>query len=208
MKKMTLVAVVTIGLVAGIAAGVAMRINPETQELVLSSATLLSKPRLLPDFSLTTANATVINNETLKQQWTLVFFGFTNCPDICPTTLATLSRVIKLLGTPKNSLQPKILFVSVDPMRDTPEMIQDYVKFFNPSFEGATADTQTLQLLTRAMNVAYGYRPTENVDEYTVDHTSAVLLLNPEANLHALFTTPHKAGEMAADVRTMIDAYR
>ena len=93
-------------------------------------------------------------------------------------------------------------------MRDTPEKIQDYVKFFNPNFEGATADTLTLQSLTRAMSVAYEYRPAENDDGYTVNHTSAVLLLNPEVNLHALFTTPHKAVEMAADLRILIDAYR
>ena len=207
MKKTMLIAVVAAGLISGIAAGIALRNKPEHQPLILSSATRFSQPRALPVFSLAVFNQSEFTGESLKGNWTLVFFGFTNCPDVCPTTLATLDRLIEIMKPVENIKTPSVLFISVDPMRDTPEKIRDYVQFFNPNFIGATADTLTLQSLTRAMSVAYMYRPTEDANNYTVDHTSAVLLVDPDARLHAIFSTPHKAADMATDLRKIIDAY-
>lgn len=164
-----------------------------------AAGTLLSEPRPLPEFHMTRHDGTGFTREDFRGKWSLVFFGFTHCPDVCPSTLFLLDRVVEQLG--ENA--PEVVFVSVDTARDTPEQMASYVEYFNPAFTGLVGDAGNLQKLTQAMSVAYEFRP-EGEDSYTVIHSSAVLLVDPKARLHAIFTPPLEADAIAGDLVQLI----
>ncbi|HEX6929872.1 MAG TPA: SCO family protein [Gammaproteobacteria bacterium] len=172
----------------------------------LTAGTLLSEPRPLPDFRMTRHDMATFTREDFKGNWNLVFFGFTHCPDVCPNTLFLLDRVVKQVE--QGGVEPPgVVFVSVDSVRDTPEAMAKYVKYFNPAFIGLTGDATNLQKLTQAMSVAYEFRPLEGgdgEDDYTVIHSSAVLLVDPKARLRAIFTPPLRADAITGDLVKLI----
>src|SRR5437868_1141102 len=102
------------------------------EQLQLAKATLLSPPRPLPEFALTDHNGASFDQARLKQHWSLLFFGFTHCPDVCPTTLGMLAQTEKLLADLPAAQRPQIVLISVDPQRDTPQQLAAYVRFFSP----------------------------------------------------------------------------
>lgn len=207
MKHHTLIiiAVAAIAAIAGVLAGILLLAPFRPADL--STGTQLNEPRPLPAFNLTRDDQQQFTRNDLEGQWTLVFFGFTHCPDVCPNTLFLLDRVVDQLG--QDEQPPQVLFVSVDPERDTPEQIRDYLDYFNPDFIGVTGDAGNLQTVASAMSVAYELRPADHEDgaQYEVIHSSAVLVINPNGQLHALFTPPLKADEMTTDLRTLIKSY-
>jgi protein SCO1/2 len=139
-----------------------------------------------------------LTNADLKGAWSLLFFGYTHCPDVCPTTLATLKQVeAQLAGTPV-----KVIFVSVDPERDTPQALSEYVGYFSKAFVAATADTPTLQALASAVGVVFVKSPQAGSD-YNVDHTASLLVVDPHGRLHALFRPPFDAAAIASDLRML-----
>lgn len=169
------------------------------------SVRVLEAPRILPDVQLRDATDSAWTPANLAGRWTLVFFGFTSCPDVCPDTLYKLSGAV---GQLPEDLRPTVLMVSVDPMRDTPEDLGRYVKWFNPAFEGVVgtnADIARLQTFANAMGAAFTYTPTED-GAYTVDHSAAVFLTNPDGHLAAIFSTPHEPARMAEDLRRILGA--
>ncbi len=203
MNRNTLLIIITAAL-AAVAGGVigARLLAPEPPP-ALAAGTLLNEPRPLPEFRMTRHDAASFTREDFRGNWSLVFFGFTHCPDVCPNTLFLLDRVVDRLG----GIAPEVVFVSVDTARDTPEQMASYVEYFNPAFIGLTGDATNLQKLTQAMSVAYEFRaPTEGSgeDEYTVIHSSAVLLVDPQARLRAIFTPPLKADAISSDLVQLI----
>lgn len=170
----------------------------------LQSGTLLPQPRLLPAFSLTDQNGAPLGVAQLQGRWTLIFPGFTSCPDICPSTLALLREVQKQLGPDAAGL--RVLMFSVDPERDTPERLKQYLGSFSPDFVGATTSEPQLGEFARALGVAYVKVPGASPDTYTMDHSAALILLNPRGELAGYLTPPFSADTLGADLKTVLDA--
>jgi len=164
----------------------------------LQAALLYPAPRTVPEFHLTRADGAPLTNADWQGRWTLVFFGFTHCPDVCPTTLGTLKQVWTRLA-PAQRERLRVDFVSVDPQRDTPEQLGRYVAFFSPDFIAATGSDTELTALTRALGLLYVRVPGENGD-YSVDHSAQVILIDPQGRLVGLFRPPLDAGRIAADL--------
>ena len=149
--------------------------------------------RLLNPFKLTDHNNAVFNQERLKGKWTLVFFGYTSCPDICPATLYVLNSVQGLLEDETGDVPAdmQVVFVSVDPQRDTTEKLASYITHFNKKFIGATADKTEIDRLTRQFGAGYILEAETAPDQYLVAHTSAIFLVDPFGRLVASFSQPH-----------------
>ena len=150
-------------------------------------------------------NAQVFTNEDLIGQWTMMFFGYTNCPDVCPTTMGVLAQA-KKTALSNNHIFPQVIFVSVDPQRDKPEMLTDYLQYFDKDFIGVTGDEKLIKALTLQMSVAYMIMaPEEGSEGYVVDHSAAVLLLNPEGKLIAFLNPPHDPKTILKDFQTVVN---
>ena len=150
--------------------------------------------------------------DDLTGHWSLLFFGYTHCPDICPVTLGILAQARKA-ATSINHMFPDVVFVSVDPERDKVEMLADYVQYFDKDFIGVTGDKENIKALTLQMSVVYMKVPLENPagtgspdgSSYNVDHSSALLLVNPEGKLVAFLNPPHDANTILKDFRTVVN---
>jgi protein SCO1/2 len=150
--------------------------------------------KLLQPFKLTGHNNTVFDEKRLQGKWSFVFFGYTSCPDVCPATLYVLSSVHGLLvdetGTAPDDMQ--VIFISVDPARDTTEKLADYVTYFNKNFIGTTANKAEIDKLTRQFGAGYIFEEETSAGEYNVAHTSAIFLVDPYGRLVASFSQPHQ----------------
>jgi len=158
-------------------------------QLRANGAIVLNQPRIFSDFELIDHRGEVFNIARMQDVWTMVFFGFTNCPDICPTTLATLNDTYsKMKDSEKERLQ--IVMISLDPERDTVETLAQYVPYFNEEFIGVTGNKHLIRRLTAELNVAYNKVPLEGED-YTMDHSTQMVLINPKGHYHGFFKAPH-----------------
>ena len=170
-------------------------------------ATVLSSPMELPDFTLIDMEGGTFTRESLEDNWNLLFFGFTHCPDICPATLQLLSAARERLaveGLPESEL-PGIVLVSVDPDRDKPEVLKSYVANFGRNIVGLTGDLSEIQKLTRRLGIFHA-KSSAHHGGYNVDHTSAVLVINPNAHFHALFSAPFSVDDLAHDLPLILAA--
>ena len=206
MNRVLVAGVVIAGLVAGVAAAYFFTRIRATAP-VLEQATLFEKPRPLPAFTLADQAGHPFGPEQLRGRWSFVFFGFVNCPDICPTTLATLAATRQALEDLPVGKRPAVAFVSVDPGRDTPALLGQYVAHFDPAFVGATGTREAIDALTRALGVAVIIGPASADGSYAVDHSAAVFLVDPEARVVALFGAPHESGAIARDYRRVVAAW-
>ena len=198
-----IVAIVAIAGGALVARAVLERGGPANSGLAV--ATLLIPPRPLPPFALTDQAGAPFDASRVRGHWTLMFFGFTHCPDVCPTTLGMLAQVEKMVATPPAAIAPQVVLISVDPERDTPVQLASYVKYFSPTFTGVTGSTTAIDDFTRALGIPVARTKLPNGD-YTVDHSAAILLFDPDGAMHALFSAPHSAELIAADYRRIVDA--
>ncbi|WP_323846076.1 SCO family protein [Microbulbifer magnicolonia] len=170
-------------------------------ELRMNGAVKLERPRILDNFELLSDSGDVFSTASLGGRWTLVFFGFTHCPDVCPTTLATLSSFYQTLDADTRA-DTDILLVSVDPKRDSPQQLHDYVRYFNADFRGVTGEFLNLKRFANQLNVPFNKVPLENGD-YTIDHGSQVVLINPRGHYHAFFKAPLDPAKMKLTYRSM-----
>ena len=171
----------------------------------LHSATITNDSKPLPAFTLHSADG-VIDNAALQDRWSLLFFGYTFCPDICPTTLASVREMLAHLDAAV--VRPQVLFVSVDPARDSPDRLSAFVRFFDPAFLGAVGDDAAIADLVKHLGVHYQRLDEKDKNNYVVDHTAAVYLIDPQGRLKAVFSWPHEPAVMAADYqRIIIDDY-
>lgn len=201
MQKPLIIIVIALTFAAGLALGLANRPAPAT----LQAATHLMPARDIAPFSLRTANEAVLDNAALEGNWTLVFFGFTNCPDICPTTLQLLSDARDSLtdAEPATAL-PDILLISVDPERDTPQALADYAAYFGDAVYGATGDDAAIASIAADLGIVYVKVPLDDEGAYTMDHSGTVLLIDPDVRLRAVFTPPLSAASIAYDLGIII----
>lgn len=187
---------VAIAILAAVAVGVGVALNERaTAPPVLRAGTALPEPRALADFSLVDQEGLPFSREELRGRWTLLFTGFTNCPDVCPLTIASMADLRRRLA--RDDLQ--FLFVSVDPERDTPEVIRRYLGHFDPGLIGATGTRADLEQFTAGLGLAQIVNPGVG-DEYTVDHSTALVLIDPEARLAGYFSAPHAPDALAIDL--------
>jgi protein SCO1 len=200
-----LAAILLVALAAGLGLWAGQRWFATPPRAPLTATLLYPQPRDLPPFRLDGGDGTPIDATSLGGRWTLVFLGFTHCPDICPTTLADLGRAQKALQDLAPEIRPQVLFVSADPERDTPQKTAEYARFFSPGALGATADHARLEPFARSLGMVYMKSELENGD-YTVDHSSRIALLDPQARLAGQIAPPLDVAKIAADLRILATA--
>jgi protein SCO1 len=150
-------------------------------------------------FHLIDQDGQAFSDKDLKGKFFLVFFGFTHCPDVCPTTLFEISEIMRKLGPSAD--RTAALFISVDPERDTPEAMKDYLSSFDPHVRGLTGDAAALAAVAKAYRVYYKKVPLEGGD-YTMDHTAIVYLMDKDGRFVAPFNMRRTADVAAADLLT------
>ncbi|MBC7984873.1 MAG: SCO family protein [Candidatus Obscuribacterales bacterium] len=207
MKRTPLIFIL-VGIVAAIAGALlASNVfqNPSAAP-ALKVGTVLQPPRPLPDFVFVDHNGQRFDNERLRNRWSLVFFGFVNCADVCPTTLTVLGSTIKALADLPVAQRPQAVFVSVDAKRDTAELLKAYVNNFDPAMIGVTGAQPDLDAFTKALGIPSAIRPLDS--GYAVDHSAAIIAINPQGEWRALFSPPHTVDGLASDYRALAGANR
>ena len=165
--------------------------------------------RALESLALTDQNNRALHREDFAGKWSFVFFGYTYCPDICPMTLATLVGVDnQLKGQAGQAKDYRVVFVSVDPGRDTPEVLAHYLEFFDKEFIGLTGSKDQIDAVTRQFGAGYIMEPARAPGEYLISHTSSIFLIDPEARLIASFSPPHDPATIARQFRKIQEIYR
>jgi protein SCO1 len=196
----------SLALLAGLAiAAILWSGRPGTGSPKLDSGIAMPKPRPLPEFTLFDQHSRPFTRAALEGRWTLLFAGFTHCPDICPSTLATLSAVDRELGDAGQSIQ--VLLLSLDPERDGPDTLQPYLAHFNPRFLGVTGEIAEIDRLMTALGLAYIRVPT-SADGYTIDHSTALVLIDPRASVVGYFKAPLRPEAIAGDLRPVLTGAR
>ena len=156
--------------------------------------TLFPAPKSLAAFSFTDHENRAFDLSRLKGKWSFLFFGYTHCPDICPTTLATLARVRENIAkTAAGAQDVQFVFMSVDPNRDTADRLRRYVTYFDATFLGVTGDDAQVSNLAGQLGAAYQVEVKPGAESYPVYHTAAVFLVDPQARYHAVFAPPFDA---------------
>jgi protein SCO1/2 len=201
------------GMLVAVAAGIVFYLDLNSGQAPSSplsrvQATVITNPRSLDPFTLHDHKGEPFTLSSLQGKWTFLNFGYTYCPDVCPTTLATLARLNA--GLEKNGVEApyQVVFVSIDPERDTQKRLADYVPYFSPEFIGVRGEDGDLRKLTKQLGVLYvRVEEKENADgEYLMDHTASVMLIDPEGRFRAVFSAPHKASSMSDDFRIIASA--
>jgi protein SCO1/2 len=169
----------------------------------LQAVKLFEQPRALPAFSLRQSDGTQLVPGELNGHWTVVFLGFTHCPDICPTTLAELAQAQKQWAALPDSTRPRVLFVSVDPDRDTPDRIGEYAHAFHRDTLAATADVPALESFAKSLSLVFMKVPAAEgtpADQYSVDHSAALAVLDPQGRMAGVIPPPLQPKAIAADL--------
>jgi protein SCO1/2 len=149
-------------------------------------------------FSLTDQNGRTVTDQDLKGRPSLMFFGFTHCPDVCPTALFEVSEIMRALGPDADRV--RALFVTVDPERDTPATLKDYLSSFDPHLSALTGDPEAVAAMAKAYRVYYKKVPLSE-GGYTMDHTAIVYLMNKDGRFVAPFNLKRRPEEAAADLK-------
>ena len=192
-----LIAALVLG--AAIAAGLALALRDGGESAVPLTATLLPAGNELPDFALLDQDGMPVDRSVFAGQWDVVFFGFTNCPDICPATMTVLGQARRELVSLGQEPLPRIVLVSVDPERDTPEAMARYIGYFGDGNLGLTGELEEIGKLTGALGIFFQKAGAEG-DTYGVDHSTVVLVIDPQGRLKALFSAPHRVENLVHDL--------
>jgi len=168
---------------------------------------LWPNPKQIKPFQLIDQNGKPFNLGNLKGHWSLLFFGYTHCPDICPTTMTLMNSVVKELSEEKETV-PQVIFITVDPERDTQKHMTDYVAYFNPTFLGLTGTEEDVATLTKQLGILSmkitGKNPA-NIKDYLIDHSASILLIGPKARLIGIFSAPHDKTDIKQRYLAMVN---
>ena len=187
-------------IVAGFVYRVSLPRIMTASEMSANGLYLLETPRNIGEFDLIDHHGNPFNPARLEGQWTLVFFGFTHCPDICPTTMTFLNTFLESLeGT--EAQDPQVVMVSVDPARDTVQQLADYMPYFNPDFIGVTGEFLDIHRFATKLNTPFRKVMDED-GSYQVDHSSNIVLINPRGDYHGFFRSPLNLGKMKVTYRS------
>jgi protein SCO1/2 len=168
-------------------------------------ALVFDTPRPMPAAQLVDQQGEAFDGSAFAGQWDLLFFGFTFCPDICPTTMATLGRTMEALEE-RGAPTPQVTMVSVDPARDTPERLNDYVAFYDPTFRGLTGEFLDVHRFATSLNIAFRKAPGDD-ENYLVDHSAQLVLLNPQGQYMGLIKPPYEAERLAETLAAIMRTY-
>lgn len=165
---------------------------------------LLAQPRSLPALQLLDQDGQPFSPDSLKGRWSLLFFGYTFCPDICPATLAQLRQVYQRLPQAQRE-QLNIVLVSVDPERDRPQQLKDYLAFFDPSFRGLTGDLSDIQSLSSSLSIPF-IPGDSRKPNYTVDHSGNLAVLGPDGLQHGFIRAPLQPDALFGALPLLLDS--
>ena len=210
-NRSTLIVLAIAAAFAGLLAGWHFSNRPSAEPAgpALQTMKRFEAPRSLPPFQLTRHDGQPLDNGALKGHWTLVFIGFTHCPDVCPTTLAQLKQAQAAWKSIPEARRPRVLFVSVDPERDTATRLGEYVHAFHKDTLAATADVPSLERFATALGFVFQKVPgkhfDENPEDYTVEHSASLAVLDPQGRLAGLVRPPFNAPAIARDLQKLTE---
>jgi protein SCO1/2 len=199
------VLVAIVALVLGLTVNKVLTSKGQGDPTVLLDAGIILLPqgRSLPELSLTNQDGQAVAVDQLKEQWSLLFFGYTFCPDICPATLAQL-RQLQGQMPPETLSKLRIVLVTVDPHRDTPEQLKKYLDYFDAGFIGLTGEEATLQKLANAVSIPYIPADTSK-ENYTVDHSGNLVLIGPDGKQRGFIRAPINNTKLAAQLPGLLN---
>lgn len=202
-QLLTTLAVAAIAFAAGWGGYTWWAQGPDPRELTrrLEATVFPADYARIPDITLQTGSGPLSRSD-LAGRWTLLYFGFTHCPDVCPTTLRRLSVAMDDLRRAETR-RPRVLFVSVDYRRDSPAEASGYAEAFGADFLGATAAEPVLRRLAERMHVTFSLPDEPANAGYSVEHSSAVFLLDPRGRVRALFGAPQSPATLASEYRVI-----
>ena len=214
MSKRAVLSILAVLLAAGLGLWASQRMfgptAPATAQALPATrtATVLPQPRAVPAFELQQSDGTPLTADELKGHWTVVFLGFTHCPDICPTTLAQLSAAQKQWASILEARRPRVLFVSADPERDSPELVGQYAHAFHPDTLAATASLDKLEPFARSLSLVFMKVAGSSGEpmDYSIDHSAALVLLDPQARFGGVIQPPLDVQAIAADLALLTEA--
>ena len=192
-----------VALVAGLLAARAFLPGP-LQPPDTRQTTVFPSPRPVPQLGLVSRDGQPLGSDYFRHGWTLVFFGFTSCPDVCPTTLAILAQVRQQLRDLPTGQQPRVLMITVDPQRDDAAHLNSYVTFFDESFAGATGPEEAISRAAGFFGIPYARVDLED-GNYTMDHGSGIFMVAPSGAVVAYASAPHNPATLASDYRKVVD---
>lgn len=179
------------------------------KELVNNGAITYEEPKPIASFELVTHTGEAFTKEDLSGQWTLLFFGFAHCDGFCPATLALLNTIYgQLEDRVRDNTQ--VVMVTVDPARDTPEVLSDYVAQFNADFIGVTGDFLPIKLFANQLHIGFQkstgghHESTGGQHDYEVSHGEQIVLINPQGEYHGFFKPPHTLGRLKATYQSIV----
>ncbi len=198
-----------LGLCVFMALLVAMLVQRISQPTVLNKSHLsangayvFEKPRIIKEFQLVDHYGKAFNKDSLRDKWTLMFFGYTACPDVCPTTLTALTRVYKQLQDTEALKDTQVVLVTVDPARDTVTQLAQYLPYFHEDFIGVTGEFLDIHRLATNVNVAFNKIPGGG-ENYAVDHSANLVLINPMGDYHGFFKPPFDLAKLKMTYRSI-----
>lgn len=208
-RKILLTVVLCLAFAGVMVAGLVNRLDQprilSDQQMREHGALIHEKPRRFSEFDLVNHRDEPFTEEDLQGRWTLIFFGFTHCPDICPATLATLDRMVAPLGESEKA-QLQVVMLTVDPERDTPEKLAEYVTHFNEDFVGVTGSPPQILNLATQLSVVYDKVPLEDGD-YTMDHSGNIVIINPRGDYHGFFRPPFEEESLRVALRSLMHSF-
>ncbi|WP_394236047.1 SCO family protein [Pseudomonas anguilliseptica] len=199
------VLVAIVALVLGLTVNKVLTSKGQGDPTVLLDAgiVLLPQSRSLPELSLTNQDGQSVAVDQLKDQWSLLFFGYTFCPDICPATLAQLRQLQGQLP-PETLAKLRIVLVTVDPHRDTPEQLKKYLDYFDAGFIGLTGEEATIQKLANGVSIPFIPADTSK-ENYTVDHSGNLVLIGPDGKQRGFIRAPINNTKLVAQLPGLLD---
>lgn len=203
LKALLIIVTLSLALITGVFMSMKMRdpgIIAAGQKSAASNipGLMWPSPKKLSPFQLTDHKGQPFDLNRLKGQWSLLFFGYTHCPDICPATMTLLNAVVNDLVKKQQAI-PQVIFISVDPERDTLQHLNEYISFFNPEFIAATDTDENLSTLTGQLGILSMKIPDQDNNDqqkYLVDHSASILMIDPDAQLLSIFSAPHVQDEI------------
>lgn len=196
--------VIALVAVAALLAGLIVARGMLEESVQLQAASIYPEARTLAPFELEGSSGDAFTESDLQGRLSLLFFGFTNCPDICPDTLGVLARAMAKLETMRIDEMPQVVFISVDPQRDAGDTMQDYVEYFDPRFQAVTGDDRALADLTGQVGAMFVRHSPDESGYYAVDHSGMVVIVDAQGRMIGRFPPASDADAIAADLFALI----
>lgn len=208
---MKLTALLALALLGAIATGVAAWLSPQDAGTTTvgpgahasGSSVQVGPTAALRTFSLVDHHGRLITNDTFRGEWLIVFFGFTHCPDFCPSTLFRLNKTLERLEA--NAKNVRVLFITVDPERDTPETLAAYLRPFGPQFIGVTGSARQVEEVTRVFRAYSRKQPASSNGSYSVDHSTQLYVVDPDGLLSRQLSSQATPEQLATTLRSIVD---